>query len=150
VDCEPLVAKVPDQPPEAVQAVALVEDQVRVELPPLVTLMGLALSETVGGAITETVADCAAEPPAPAHVSMYLVVAVSAAVLWEPLVGFEPLQPPEAVQEVALLDDQTRDAALPPVIELGLALKLTLGAGALTETVADCAALPPVPVQVRV
>jgi hypothetical protein len=61
-----------------------------------------------------------------------------------------PDQAPDAVQEVALLDDQARDAALPLVIELGLALKLTVGAGALTETVADCAALPPVPVQVRV
>jgi hypothetical protein len=32
---------------------------------------------------------------------------------------------------------------------LGLALKATVGAGAVTETVADCVALPPVPVQVR-
>ncbi len=61
-----------------------------------------------------------------------------------------PDQAPDAVQEVALVDDQTRDAALPRVIELGLALKLTLGAGALTETVADCAALPPAPVHVSV
>ena len=61
-----------------------------------------------------------------------------------------PDQAPDAVQAVALLDDQTTDAALPRVIELGLALKLTVGAGALTETVADCAALPLVPVQVRV
>jgi len=61
-----------------------------------------------------------------------------------------PDQPPEAVQEVALLDDQARDAALPLVIELGLALRLTVGAAALTETVADCEALPPVPVQVSV
>ena len=61
-----------------------------------------------------------------------------------------PDQAPDAVQEVALVDDQTRDAALPRVIELGLALKLTVGAGALTETVADCAALPPAPVHVSV
>jgi hypothetical protein len=33
---------------------------------------------------------------------------------------------------------------------LGLALKVTDGAGAVTETVADCAALPPAPVQVSV
>jgi hypothetical protein len=32
-----------------VQAVALVDDHVRVELPPLATLVGLALSETLGG-----------------------------------------------------------------------------------------------------
>jgi hypothetical protein len=42
VDCAPLHA------PVAVQAVALVEDQVSVVVPPVVTLVGLALSETVG------------------------------------------------------------------------------------------------------
>lgn len=39
---------------------------------------------------------------------------------------------------------------MPRVIELGLTLKLTVGAGALTETVADCAALPPGPEQDKV
>ncbi len=56
---EPLVAMLPDQPPEAVQAVALVVDQVRVELPPLATVLGLAPRATVGagvGAVTLTVA----------------------------------------------------------------------------------------------
>ena len=38
----------PVQPPDAVQVVALVEDQVSVELPPLATLPGLALNDTVG------------------------------------------------------------------------------------------------------
>jgi hypothetical protein len=81
VDFEPLVASAPDQPPEAVQAVALLEDQVNVDEPPLATLVGLAPIETVGaGADTLTVADCAAEPPAPVHVRVYLVVAGSAAV----------------------------------------------------------------------
>jgi hypothetical protein len=32
-----------------VQEAALVEDQVNVEVPPLVTLVGLALKETLGG-----------------------------------------------------------------------------------------------------
>jgi hypothetical protein len=49
-----------------------------------------------------------------------------------------------------LVDDQVRDAALPLVIELGLAVRVTVGADALTETIAVCAALPPVPVQDRV
>jgi hypothetical protein len=49
-----------------------------------------------------------------------------------------------------LLDDQVRDAALPLVIELGVAAKLTVGAGARTETIAVCAALPPGPAQDRV
>jgi len=65
----------------------------------------------------------------------------------EPLKALAPDQAPDATQEVAWVDDQTSDAALPLVIELGLALTLTVGAGALTETVADCAALPPAPVQ---
>ena len=49
-----------------------------------------------------------------------------------------------------MLDDQTRDAALPLVIELGLALKLTVGSPALTEIVVDWTALPPAPVQLSV
>jgi len=52
------VALAPDHAPEAVQEDALVEDQVSVELPPLATLVGLALSEAVGAGVdTETVAD---------------------------------------------------------------------------------------------
>jgi hypothetical protein len=65
----------------------------------------------------------------------------------EPLMALMPDQAPEAVQAVAFVDDQISDAALPLVIELGLALKLTVGAACLTDTVAVCAALPPGPVQ---
>lgn len=77
-------------------------------------------------------------------------MALRAPVDWEPLVGIAPDQAPEALQAVVLVDDQLKVALLPLVSELGLALKLTIGAGALTETVADCAAEPPGPVQVRV
>lgn len=67
VDCEPLTGLAPDQPPDAVQAVALVADQVRVALPPLATVLGLVARVMVGaGCVTETVADCAALlPPVP-------------------------------------------------------------------------------------
>jgi hypothetical protein len=41
-------ALVPDQPPEAVQEVAFVEDQVSVDDPPLVTDVGFPASDTVG------------------------------------------------------------------------------------------------------
>jgi hypothetical protein len=68
----------------------------------------------------------------------------------DPLVASLPLQPPEAVQDVAFLDDQDSAELLPLAIVLGLALKLTVGAGEVTVTVADCAALPPAPVQVSV
>jgi hypothetical protein len=67
VGCEPLTALVPDQAPEAVHEVALVEDQVKVELLPLVTVLGLALMLTVavGLGLTVTVVDWDALPPAP-------------------------------------------------------------------------------------
>jgi hypothetical protein len=42
------VALLPDQAPEAVQLVELLEDQVRVLLPPLVTVAGEALNDNVG------------------------------------------------------------------------------------------------------
>jgi len=57
-------------------------------------------------ALTLTVADCAALPPDPVQVSVYWVVAVSAAVLCVPLTGCAPLQAPEAVQAVAFVEDQ--------------------------------------------
>ena len=48
--------------------------------------------------------------------------------------------------------DQLKVELLPLTVELGLAARLTVGAGVgeVTETVADCVALPPAPVQVRV
>jgi hypothetical protein len=71
VACEPLTALVPDQAPDAVQELALVEDQVKVALLPLATVLGLAAKVTVGaGAVTDTVADCAALPPLPVQLSV--------------------------------------------------------------------------------
>lgn len=53
----PLVALVPDQPPPAVQAVALVDDQLSVDAAPDCIWVGAAVSVTVGaGAETVTVA----------------------------------------------------------------------------------------------
>jgi hypothetical protein len=69
----------------------------------------------------------------------------------DPVRAWAPAHAPDAVQEVALLDDQVRVAALPLLTVLGLALKLTVTAGfALTVTVAVCAAVPPAPVHVSV
>jgi hypothetical protein len=70
VDCEPLTPLLPDQAPEPVQAVALIEDQVIMALFPLVIVLGLALIATVGaGGVTDTVVDCVALPPVPVQVS---------------------------------------------------------------------------------
>ena len=71
VDCEPLVARAPDQAPEAVQLVAFAEDQVSVELPPLGTMVGFAAIVTVGaGVASATVADLAVLPPVPVQLKV--------------------------------------------------------------------------------
>ena len=99
---------------------------------------------------TVTVADWAAEPPAPVQVKVNFVVAVSAAVLCEPLVGSAPLQPFEALQDVAFVDDHVSIEVAPLCTVVGLAPIVTTGAGGVTDTVADCPAVPPAPVQVSV
>jgi len=73
---------------------------------------------------------------------------LSAPVDCEPLTPLFPDQAPEPVQAVALLADQDKAALLPLATVLGLTPKATVGAGGVTETVVDCVALPPVPVQV--
>lgn len=135
----PVVASVPLQPPDAVHEVALVEDQDSVELPPFATVLGLALKLTVGaGELTVTVEDCAALPPVPVQVSVYVAFAVSAPVDDDPLMALLPDQPPDAVQAVALVLDQLRVEVLPLSMELGFAVRLTVGAGFgdVTDTVA--------------
>ena len=78
-------------------------------------------------------------------------MAVSAPGVCEPLTGLAPDQDPEAVQAVALVADQVSVALLPLATVLGLAARVMVGTGCVTETVADCAALlPPAPVQVRI
>jgi hypothetical protein len=68
VDWLPLVAFVPDQSPDALHTVASVELQVSVAEPPLAVVVGFAVSVTVGGATTVTVAVWLALPPTPEHV----------------------------------------------------------------------------------
>ena len=65
-------------------------------------------------------------------------MALSAPVLVLPLVGSLPDHPAEAVQLLALLDDQLSIADAPLLTVVGLALKLTVGLGGaetLTVTV---------------
>lgn len=70
VVAEPLMALTPDQPPEAVQLVAPVDDQVTFEVSPLLIVVGLAVKCTVGAVaeLTVTVVDCLALPPRPVQV----------------------------------------------------------------------------------
>ncbi len=69
--CVPLTASVPDHPPLAVQEVALVLDQVRIELLPEAIVVGLAVSVAVGaGAIVTVALTGAVVPPAPEQVNV--------------------------------------------------------------------------------
>jgi hypothetical protein len=102
------------------------------------------------GEETDTVTDCEAEPLAPEQLNVYLVAAVIAGVGAEPLGASLPLQPPEAAQAEALTEDHVSIAELPLFTVEGLALSVTEGAAAATDTVVDCAALPPAPTHVSV
>jgi hypothetical protein len=75
VDAVPLVALLPLQPPDAVQEVAWVVDQVSVEAAPCATLVGFAPSVTVGEdapavTVTVTPATAGVVPAAPAQVKV--------------------------------------------------------------------------------
>jgi hypothetical protein len=134
-----------------VQEVALVADHVSIDVPPLGTVLGLPLSVTAGaGMVTVMVADWVALPPEPTHVTLKVVFALRAPVDCDPLVVSGPLHAPDAVQELALVEDQVKVELPPLATVVGLALTVTVGVGVMTVTVADCAALPPAPVQVNV
>jgi hypothetical protein len=128
--CEPLVALVPLQPPEAVHEVALVELHVSMEAPPTAMDIGFAVNITVAAPEPEMVTLAVAivlAPPAPLQTNEYDVVAVSAPVLWVPLVALAPLQPPEAVHEVALVELHVSVDAPPLATEVGDALMDAVG-----------------------
>lgn len=69
---------------------------------------------------------------------------------WLPDTALAPLQLPEAAHEVAFVLDQVSVLEPSYAILAGLALRVTVGATAVTVTATLCAALPPVPLQVRV
>ncbi len=81
-------------------------------------------------------------------------LAVSAPVDSLPEVALGPDQAPEAVHEVALVEDQVSVESAPFAIDAGFISSDTIGTGgggsaADTVTVADALALPSEPVQVR-
>lgn len=132
VDCEPLSPLAPLQPPEAVQEVAVLLDQVSMAAAPAFTVLGPTLSVTVGALLeTVTVTDCVADPPGPVQVTSYSVVSVRAGVCQIALVGTLPRQlPTMATQPVTLADVQVR-VDLPPLLTVvGAALNVTDGAAA--------------------
>ena len=124
----PLVAFAPLQPaPEAVHAVALVELHVSVDVPPLAMTVGLATKVAVGMILTMTV-DALLVPPVPVQVKEYELGILIAPVLCVPLVALAPLQAPEAVHEVALVELHV-SVELPPLpIDVGAAPRDAVGA----------------------
>lgn len=81
------------------------------------------------------------------------MVALNAPVLCEPDVAFEPLQPPDAVHDVAF-DELHVSVLLPPLLtDVGDADSDTVGAGvepaSPTATVTFAEREPPAPVQVN-
>jgi hypothetical protein len=165
VDTLPLVGSLPLHGPpvgelDAVQAVALVELQVSVALPPDATAGGLDVSNAVGAAgggggvlpaVTVTVALAAAGvvPLAPEQVNVKVLVALSTALATLPPVDCAPLQAPDAVQALALVEDQVSVVVPPAVTLVGLAVSETVGAdaggvdaGGVLEDAPEC---PPPP-----
>jgi hypothetical protein len=99
------------------------------------------------GVATDTLTDFVAVPPEPVQLSVYDVVEPGAT-LALPAVDIVPDQPPEATQPFALLVDQLSDALCPALMLVGLAVREIVGAGAVTDTLAELEALPPAPVHV--
>lgn len=126
----PLVACVPLHAPLAVQAVAFVDDHVRVELPPTVIVVGATAMVTVGaaGVPTVTAAEAFPFPPLPLHDRLYVAVPAAVGVsVAVPLVDCEPLHDPLAVQAVAFVDDHVRVVLAPSIMLVGFAVRVTVG-----------------------
>ena len=151
----PAVVFAPDQAPDAVQDVASVDDHVSVAALPFNTLVGLATSETVaagggGMSATTTVTSLVEIPPAPAQLKLNVLVAVNGPVDWLPAVVFAPDHAPDAVQDVAFVDDHVSSAAAPFAMFVGSTPNKTVGGGGNTLTVTLRLVVPPRPAQVSV
>ncbi|MDP3991507.1 MAG: hypothetical protein Q8P66_01210, partial [Candidatus Colwellbacteria bacterium] len=105
--------------------VALLEVQERAAEDPESMVIGpsepFALMSTVGGSSAPTLTVTLSEtlPPGPKQVIVYPREEVSGPVGWEPAIGLNPLQPPEAMHEVALLEVQERVAEDPESMVMG-------------------------------
>ena len=147
---EPLAGRAPGQPaepPDAVQLLALDVVHEIIDVCPDATEVGFADRLTVGAGVPTVTVTCAAVlPPAPVQVKVNCVVATNAGVVNIPLVGCAPLQPSDAVHDVAFVVDQMSCDVCPESTLVGLAERLTVGAGGPTVTVALLTVVPPVPV----
>ena len=99
-----------------------------------------------------TVTLSCAVPPVPVQLKVKVVAVVSAPVLWLPAVTLLPLQPPDAVHDVASVVVHVKVLLAPLATVVGAADNVTVGAG--VELVTEMEALawpePPPPVQLSV
>lgn len=138
MDHVPLVATAPFHAPEAVQAVAFSEFQLKVDVPPLAVVVGDADSVTAGeGEVATTSADCEADPPGPVQVSVKLVVAVRGSVVAVPLVGWVPLHPPDAAQVWASFALHCNVTRVPMATVFLAATRVTAGFAAAGSVTVD-------------
>jgi len=102
---EPDGARLPLQPLDAVQVVALLLLQESFVVALASTRAGLAVNVAVGngGGATAMLRELLASPPGPEQVNLKLLVDVNAAVDSVPDVARLTLQPPDAVQELAFV-----------------------------------------------
>ena len=117
---------------------ALLEFHVNVEAPPLTTEVGFAVNVTVGAGTTVTLAVATLlAPPTPVQVNEYEPAIVRGPVLCVPLVALVPLQFPEAVHDVALVELHVSVEAPPLATEVGFAVSVTVAVpGTVTVVVA--------------
>jgi hypothetical protein len=101
--------------------------------------------------VTVTVTDSPSLPPVPVHCSVNVVVLLNAALVSLPETALVPVQPSEAVQAVAFVDDHVSVVVPLTLTVAGLALNVTTGAGGggalLMLTVTERLVVPPAPVQ---
>jgi hypothetical protein len=69
-------------------------------------------------------------------------------VLWLPLAGSEPLQPPDALHEVAFEELQVSVEALPSATEIGFAARVTVAVPRTVTVTVATLLVPPAPLQV--
>ena len=89
-------------------------------------------------------------PPDPEQARVKVVPAVNAPVDCDPVVDLLPLQPPDAVQLVALVELHVSVEVCPLFTLAGFAVNETVGAGGVTATGTVWLAEPPAPEQVSV
>ena len=92
----------------------------------------------VGGVpVTVTVVDPLTVPAAPVQARVNVLVLVSPTIDWLPETALAPDQPPDAEQEVALVEDQTSVDDPPLVTDVGFAVSDTVVTGGGTVPIGE-------------